>query len=119
MKFWILVSTLFIFTLSCTNRETHAENRNNTFPSEASQSIDTDTLTYRVVYVDSVGWGYQIFQGPKLIIDQKHIPAVQGMNGFKSKQSAETTARYILIKINQGVFPPTISKRELDSLQVL
>lgn len=65
------------------------------------------------------GWGYQLFKDGKLIIDQKHIPAIQGKKGFSSKEDADKTANYILDKIKKGAFPPTISIEELDSLGVL
>ena len=53
------------------------------------------------------------------MIDQKHIPAIQGEQGFTSKEKAEITGNYILRKIKNGEFPPTVSVPELDSLGVI
>lgn len=66
-----------------------------------------------------LGWGYQILKDGKLMINQENIPAIQGNKGFSNKEEAEKTAEFMLSKIKNGVFPPTISIEELDSLQVL
>lgn len=110
--------SLLIITASCSE------------PSEPFGQSDTyqvtDTISqpsspvrsYKVIFTENVGWGYQIFEGSKMMVDQKHIPAVQGMVGFDSKEKAEITAKFILDKIEQGIFPPTVSPEELDSLGV-
>lgn len=64
-------------------------------------------------------YGYQILKDGKLMIDQKNIPAIQGIQGFSSKKDAETTASFAIEKIKKGAFPPTISVDELDSLGVI
>ncbi|MFN5911173.1 MAG: DUF4907 domain-containing protein [Bacteroidota bacterium] len=71
-----------------------------------------------VEYPES-GWGYQILQDGKLAIDQKHIPVIQGYRGFSTKENAEKTANYIVDKLERGIFPPTLTIEELDSLEVL
>lgn len=87
----------------------------------ANVSVEEDSLgySYKVMYEENNGWGYQIFEGDKMVINQMHIPAVQGIQGFSSQENAATTARYIIKKINEGIFPPTISVSTLDSLRVL
>lgn len=84
-------------------------------------SAEEDSLeySYKVIYEENKGWGYQIFEGNTMVINQMHIPAVQGIQGFSSQENAATTARYIIKKINEGIFPPTISVSTLDSLRVL
>jgi len=66
-----------------------------------------------------LGWGYQILKDGKMVIIQKHIPAIQGKKGFNSKEDAEKTAYLTIDKIKKGSFPPTVSIEELDSLGVI
>lgn len=75
--------------------------------------------SFKVIFTEEVGWGYQIFDGNKLMINQKHIPAIQGLQGFETKEDAEKTAQYVLDQVEAGIFPPTITTSILDSLGVL
>lgn len=64
-------------------------------------------------------WGYQLLKDGKLMIDQKNIPAIQGNRGFSTKEKAELMGSFILQKVKNGGFPPTVSIEEMDSLGVL
>ncbi|MDG1915991.1 MAG: DUF4907 domain-containing protein [Crocinitomix sp.] len=64
-------------------------------------------------------WGYKIMNGEALLINQPHIPAVQGNSGFSSKEKALITGNYMIYKLDAGILPPTVSLEELDSLGVL
>jgi len=81
----------------------------------------SNSLEYTVIAVEypETGWGYQILQDGKLAIDQKHIPVIQGYRGFSSKENAEKAANFIVGKMQRGIFPPTMTEEELDSLGVL
>lgn len=83
------------------------------------QGTGTGEWTYKVVMNSEKNWGYQLFQNGKMIINQTTIPSVQGMAGFDSQEKAERTAKHIISKLEKGVFPPTVDKKELDSLKVL
>ena len=76
-------------------------------------------FTHLVTFEEGTGYGYQIFENDHLLINQAHIPAIQGVNGFSSEEKAETTALYILKQIKEGNFPPTITKEKLLELDVL
>jgi hypothetical protein len=67
----------------------------------------------------AAGWGYLIKQKSRIIIDQPTIPAVQGVQGFSSKQNAQRVGELVVSKIYAGHFPPSLTLRELDSLGVL
>lgn len=75
--------------------------------------------TYKVVSISENNWGYQLFQNGTMKINQTSIPSVQGIQGFDSQVKAERTAKHIISKLEKGIFPPTVDKKELDSLKVL
>lgn len=83
------------------------------------QNVPTKEWTSEVVLISEDNWGYQLFQKGTMVINQTSIPSVQGIDGFDTKEKAERTAKYILNKLNNGIFPPTVDKEELDSLGVL
>ncbi len=79
----------------------------------------TSEWSYEIVLISEENWGYQLFQNGTMVINQTSIPSVQGIDGFDTKEKAERTAKHILNKLENGVFPPTVDKEELDSLNVL
>lgn len=81
--------------------------------------VTSSGFSHRVEFKENLGWGYQIFDGSKLILNQDHIPAIQGNIGFPSKEAADKTAKYIIQKLENDIFPPTLTVNELDSLEVL
>lgn len=79
----------------------------------------TKNLTYQTYQTDS-GWGYRIFAADTmLIIQQDVIPGIAGVSGFKTDEKAARTANFVISKLKSGVFPPTVSPQDLDSLGVL
>ena len=73
-------------------------------------------LEIKTIFNDTIGWGYQIYQNGNLYINQPHIPAIQGYQGFENENIARKVGKYICWKIEKGIIPPTISPEELDSL---
>ncbi|WP_084299461.1 DUF4907 domain-containing protein [Dyadobacter tibetensis] len=65
------------------------------------------------------GWGYEIFDDTTLIIQQKHLPGVEGLKGFEKESQARATGALVVHKIYTGQLPPTITRHELDSLLAL
>ena len=107
----------FAMILSCTNEE-HIDEKFSIRES-STDSIEKKAFSARLIFTDSIGWGYQIFDGNTMVINQIHIPSIQGNIGFKSRESAQLAANFILYKLSNGVFPPTVDEKELDSLGVL
>lgn len=87
--------------------------------SEKSSVLAPSNWSYKVTSISENNWGYQLFDGSKMVINQTSIPSVQGIDGFDTREKAERTAKFIVQKLERGVFPPTVDKKELDSLGVL
>ncbi len=108
---------LFIF-LSCSTEET-----TNQSTSKIKNPVETNdvekTISYKIVFTENEGWGYQIFEGSTMLINQIHIPVIQGIHSFSSKENATKTADYIMQEVKNGNFPPTLTQEILDSLDVL
>ena len=128
-----VVYSLFIQALltSCTTEVEETEISETFSIVDNSLEVDTTTLiekpinleneeySFQTIHDEQIGWGYQILKGTKVYINQPHIPAVSGNNGFSSEKDAVKTAEFALYKIENGIVPPTLSKTELDSLGVL
>jgi hypothetical protein len=66
----------------------------------------------------AAGWGYRILDDTIPVIEQRFIPGVQGSTGFKTKDQALKTGVLVVSKLNKGIWPPTITTQELDSLGI-
>lgn len=67
---------------------------------------------------NSLGWGYEVWKDGALIINQTHIPAIQGLRAFASQEQAQKAVDIVKIKLDKGIFPPTISIDELQGIGV-
>ena len=118
-----LVLTMMVFVI-CSCQEKQSERIQKTKvnaikKTEPKNTIVQDNFTVKTIFSPDVGWGYQILNNDKLYINQPHIPAVAGIKGFSDENKAQITADFMIYKLNNGIFPPTISVEELDSLGVL
>lgn len=113
----MLTASIVLLTASCENSAVEKE-----VPiDEKSEQvvIKNENYSSKLIFDENIGWGYQIFKGAKLLINQNHIPAVQGVKGFSTKEKAQKTIDYIMPLLESGIFPPTITPEILDSLNVL
>lgn len=126
MRFFLILFSLF-FLIACSvkpNEEPETPADEPFISSEvnvvdSSQNPITTAYTFEVFETANSGWGYKIFENGTLLINQPHIPAIAGNKGFSSKEKAEITVKFAILKMEQGLVPPTISPEELDSLGVL
>ena len=65
------------------------------------------------------GYGYDILIYDAVYNHQPHIPAINGVRGFHTLEQAQKTAELVVFKIKNNVMPPSLSVKELDSLDVL
>jgi hypothetical protein len=64
------------------------------------------------------GWGYDIYADSALYVHQPHIPALNGTRGFVSETDARSVGQFVVLKLMRNIVPPSVSKQELDSLQI-
>jgi len=64
-------------------------------------------------------WGYDIYMGKRLFINQPGVPALPGNEGFKIKTDAEKVARLVIGKIKKGEMPPSVTLEEMKKIKVL
>ena len=128
MRF-IYIGFLLFLLISCENstdevkstivNETDPETRPSATMEEKIEVENVKKSPYEVKTVqNSLGWGYEVWKDGALIINQTHIPAIQGLRAFVSQEQAQKAADIIKNKLDQGVFPPTISIDELRSIGV-
>jgi hypothetical protein len=130
MKFIVLIILGLIF-VSCgdaANKKNPENSPKNSTKNEALSVKDKpvedeirekNTSVYDVRTVENAsGWGYEVWQHGAMVIKQEHIPAVQGIRAFSSQEQAQKAAEIIKAKLDQGIFPPTMSMAELQSIGV-
>ena len=76
-----------------------------------------DTI-FRIIPSESNTYGYDILVKNKILIHQQNIPGMPGNKGFPVKADAEKVARLVIKKIQRGMMPPTMERKELDSLKI-
>ena len=99
--------------------ETDPETRPSATMEEKIEVENVKKSPYEVKTVqNSLGWGYEVWKDGALIINQTHIPAIQGLRAFASQEQAQKAVDIIKIKLDKGIFPPTISIDELQGIGV-
>lgn len=76
-------------------------------------------ISYKIIPSVDLTWGYDIYLDGKLVIHQPLIPAVSGNKGFATQEQATNVARAIVLKIKNGIMPPTITQEELKKLNAI
>ena len=122
MKFIVLIILVLVF-VSCEDAIPKESPNNEDLtltdkPVEAEKR-EKNSSVYDVRTVENAsGWGYEVWQDGAMVIKQEHIPAVQGIRAFSSQEQAQKAAEIIKAKLDQGIFPPTMSMAELQSIGV-
>lgn len=116
----LFYAIFFLFFISCNNSSKPVkEDLSDTKAKTTATTTNSNEFAYLSIENTDGTWGYQLFKDGKMMIDQKNIPAIQGNRGFSTKEKAEKMGMFILEKVKNGGFPPTVSIEEMDSLGVL
>lgn len=94
----------FIVLLSCNN------------PTSKENSTTKEVFTIKTFKTDNIGWGYDILKENKIIIHQPNIPAIDGDQSFKTEAKAKETATLVIEKLKKNIFPPSLTKEEVDAV---
>ena len=117
----IILNVVAIIILSCQQapKTTVYNSTKQKAKTNDTSALQVNQYTYNTTFSPDLGWGYQILNNGNLYINQPHIPAIPGKEGFTDEAKAIKTALFIINKLENNIFPPTISVDELDSLKVL
>lgn len=70
------------------------------------------------IFKTDKGWGYSILIDDKLFIRQDIIPAVEGNQGFATKEDATKVAKFVLKKMDNKQ-KPVVMKEDLKQLGII
>jgi hypothetical protein len=115
MKKLPIIGIMLLGMSLCTLHETHAQTSE---PNKDEKSKNGWIIkSYKI---DELGYGYDIIDQAtdRVIIRQTIIPGVQGIYRFETDEDAQKTGRMAAALMNKGIFPPTITFRNMDSLKV-
>jgi hypothetical protein len=87
-------------------------------PNQVAARSDSSKFDYFIINVPPDEFGYYIMVDGKMYIEQKTIPALQGIHGFASKEDAEKIAKLVIEKMKKGEIPPQVTEEELRNLKV-
>jgi uncharacterized protein DUF4907 len=84
----------------------------------AASITEKSKVQMEIIELSTGNYGYAIRQNGKLLVEQKHIPAIQQFKPFVNRRDTEKVGMLVKKKLEQNIFPPTISVGELDSLGI-
>ncbi|GLU45304.1 DUF4907 domain-containing protein [Allomuricauda sp. NBRC 101325] len=84
----------------------------------ASTPKKEPTKLEKVVIAVDQGYGYQIFYGDELVVQQEYVPAVNGMQTFATPEDAEQVADLVISKIEERT-SPIVTLEELMDMDIV
>lgn len=86
--------------------------------SKVKPAVAQQHFAYIIIPAENNTFGYDILSDNKKLIHQPSIPGLAGNKGFATKQDAEKVAKLVMNKVSHNIMPPTVERRELDSLKI-
>ena len=131
-SFPVFLFLLFFTAVSCKNQpaqdsNTEGSNATRELSQTANAPVETailnaqtsKILTLKVIDAPNKTFGYEILVDDKALIHQTSIPAVAGIEGFKTAAQAAKVAQFLIEKMRKNDALPAISPDELKQLGVL
>ena len=87
--------------------------QNATPPPQSLADNTPQKMTYKIIDAPNKTFGYDIYVDSKMVIHQPHVPAVAGVEGFKSRAHAIKVANLVIQKMKEGNMPPTLTLEEV------
>jgi len=116
MKLFMSVSVLlflsFIFLLSVQGFAGEDDT------TQSKKSGLTNTYTCYTSMNDTGAWYYYIKLDNKKFIIQKTIPVIEGHRAFDDSIQAASVCLLVKQKLEHHLFPPSVTKNDLDSLKI-
>jgi hypothetical protein len=103
---------LMLFFIACDHQ---APNNSTAISTVKTQQ----NLTFQVISAPKNTFGYAIFLDGKEFIHQDNMPAVGGIEGFKTAQQAEKVAQFVIQKMQKGDGLPAVTPDDLAQLGAL
>ncbi len=116
-----IVSLLLLVLVSCQAEpsEQVGVKKPSKIKSGHTQIKPTTSIHFEITTLQNAnGWGYQIRQNGKLLLDQPVIPGRPGNAGFQTQADAQRVAELVKTKLQAKVFPPTVSEDDLKNLNI-
>jgi hypothetical protein len=115
--------TLTIFAFLLVGCADSSGPENNTLPVSAVRIDSAAGYSFQVFEITdstgaSRGVGYDIYKGSKRFIHQVNIPGEPGNDGFRNSEEAARVATLVVTKLEAGGGFPTVTREELDSLNI-
>jgi protein involved in ribonucleotide reduction len=124
-SFFGLFFLLFLTAVACKNQPAQGSNTEGSSSVNAPVEVVIDkaktskTLTFQLIDAPNKTFGYEILVDGKALIRQTSIPAVAGIEGFKTASQAEKVAQLLIEKMKKSDALPAVSPDELRQLGVL
>ena len=110
----LLTSFLLLFVFAFVNAQFSRQSLEKIKTSPAAKQ----TLSYQIIPAEGGTFGYDILSDNKNLIHQPSKPGLAGNKGFTKKADAEKVASLVIYKLSHNIMPPTVEKREMDSLKI-
>ncbi len=111
---------ILLTTVSCSEKKQKPEETLGVQTNEEKNlNIDEVLVTFETTGSEITGYGYTVMVDNRILINQPTIPGQSGNKGFDTKEKASKVAQLVIDKIKNNQMPPSVSKKELDSLDIL
>ena len=109
--------------LSCNNNKNNIQiKKTDTATVSTENPSSNNKYSAQLFLIDSLnknlGYGYAILVNNTVFINQPCIPSIPGNKAFKNEEDAQKTASLMIYKLEHQIMPPSVSKKELDSLGI-